>query len=199
MSNSQRQAVITLIEKKGKDRTLIENWRPISLVNADAKIISKVIANRIKDILPSIIHHNQTGYVKERYIGETVRSIFDIMDLTDKENMPGLLIFIDFEKAFDSLEWNFLYNCLDVFNFGPNFKRWIKTFYANIKSCVVNNGLCSDYFELTRGVRQGDPLSPYLFLLAVETLAIAIRANEEITGMVINQEETAKLLIRVSS
>ena len=193
MSNSQRQAVITLIEKKGKDRTLIENWRPISLVNADAKIISKVIANRIKDILPSIIHHNQTGYVKERYIGETVRSIFDIMDLTDKENMPGLLIFIDFEKAFDSLEWNFLYNCLDVFNFGPNFKRWIKTFYANIKSCVVNNGLCSDYFELTRGVRQGDPLSPYLFLLAVETLAIAIRASEEIKGIVINQEET-KLL-----
>jgi len=130
MSNSQRQAVITLLEKK--DRTLIENWRPISLVNADAKIISKVIANRIKDVLPSIIHHNQTGYVKERYIGETVRSIFDIMDLTDKENMPGLLIFIDFEKTFDSLEWNFLYNRLDVFNFGPNFKRWIKTFYANI-------------------------------------------------------------------
>ena len=79
------------------------------------------------------MHHNRTGYVKERYIGETVRSIFDIMDLTDKENMPGLLIFINFEKPFDSLEWNFLYNCLDVFNFGPNFKRWIKPFYANIK------------------------------------------------------------------
>ena len=109
MSTSQRQAVITLLEKK--DRTLIGNWRPISLVNADAKIISKVITNRIKDILPSIIHHNQTGYVKERYIGETVRSIFDNMDLKDMENMPGLLIFIDFEKAFDSLEWNFLYNC----------------------------------------------------------------------------------------
>ena len=61
MSNSQRQAVITLIEKKGKDRTLIENWRPISLINADAKIISKVIAKRIKDVLPSIMHHNQTG------------------------------------------------------------------------------------------------------------------------------------------
>ena len=61
MSNSQRQAVITLIEKKGKDRTLIENWRPISLVNADAKIISKVIAKRIKDVLPSIMPHNQTG------------------------------------------------------------------------------------------------------------------------------------------
>ena len=78
----------------------MENWRPISLVNADPKIITKVIDNRIKDVLPSIIHHNQIGYVKEGYIGETVRSIFDIMDLADKENMPCRLIFIDFEKAF---------------------------------------------------------------------------------------------------
>ena len=110
--------------------------------------------------------------------------------------MPGLLIFIDFEKAFDSLEWNFLYNCLDVFNFGPNFKRWIKSFQdTNFKSWVVNNGLCSDYFELTRGVRRaGRPSLPVSFSLAVETLAITIRANEEMKGIVINQEETAKLL-----
>ena len=128
MSNSQRQAVITLIEKKGKDRTCIENWRPISLVNVDAKIISKVIATRIKNILPHIIHCNQSGYVKDRYIGETIRSIFDIMDFTEKNNIPGLLIFIDFQKAFDSLEWNFLFHCLDAFNFGPEFKCWIKTF-----------------------------------------------------------------------
>ena len=94
MSTSQRQAVITLIEKKGKDRMLIENWRPISLVNVDAKIISKVMATRIKNVLPHIIHCNQTGYVKDRYIGETVRSIFDIMEYTENENIPGLLIFI---------------------------------------------------------------------------------------------------------
>ena len=77
MSSSQRKAVITLIEKKDKDRTFIENWRPISLINVDAKIISKVIALRIKEVLPYIIHHNQTGYIKDRYIGETIRSIFD--------------------------------------------------------------------------------------------------------------------------
>ena len=89
---------------------------------------------RIKGVLPSI-HHNQYWLCKRTLyvsiwscIGETVRSIFEIMDLTDKENISGLLIFIDFEKAFDSLEWNFLHNCLDVFNFGPNSKRWIKTF-----------------------------------------------------------------------
>ena len=80
MSCSQKHAVITLIEKKGKDRTFLENWRPISLVNVDTKIMSKVIASRIKNVLPSIIHHNQTGYVKDRYIGETIRSIFDTME-----------------------------------------------------------------------------------------------------------------------
>ena len=79
MSSSQRKTVINLIEKQDKDRTLIENWRPISLINVDAKIISKVIAIRVKIVLPNIIHHNKTGYVIDRYIGETVRSIFDII------------------------------------------------------------------------------------------------------------------------
>ena len=92
MSLSQKQAIITLIEKKGKDRSLLENWRPISLLNVDAKIMSKVIAARIKNVLPNIIHHNQTGFIKDWYIGETVRSIFDIMELTVEENIPGLMI-----------------------------------------------------------------------------------------------------------
>ena len=88
--------LLNFIEKKGKDRSLLENWRPISLVNVDTKIMSKVTATRIKKVLPHIIHHNQSGYVEDRYIGKTVRSIFDIMDFTVKENIPGLLIFVDF-------------------------------------------------------------------------------------------------------
>ena len=190
MSSSQKQAVITLIEKKGKDRVFLENWRPISLVNVDAKIMSKVIASRIKNVLPEIIHHNQTGFVKDRYIGETIRSIYDIMDYTVEENIPGLMIFIDFEKAFDSVEWDFLFECLESFNFGPNFLNWVKTFYKNIQSCTINNGTASNYFVLERGIRQGDPLSPYLFIVVVETLAIAIRQNKEIKGISIENEET---------
>ena len=85
MSCSQKQAVITLIEKKGKDGSFLDNWRPISLVNVDAKIMSKAIATRIKNLLSNIIHHNQTGFIDDRYIGETVRSIFDIMDFTANE------------------------------------------------------------------------------------------------------------------
>ena len=80
------QAVITLIEKKGKDRNYLENWRPISLINEDAKIASKVIATRVIKVLPEIIHCNQTGYVKGRFIGEAARSIMDVMDYTKKKH-----------------------------------------------------------------------------------------------------------------
>ena len=126
MPRSQKQAVITLIEKKGKDCSLLENGRPISLVNVDAKIISKVLATRIKNVLPTIIHHNQSGFVKDRFIGETVRSIFDLMEFSLKENIPGLMIFIDFHKALESLEWNFVFSCLEAFGFGAEFIWWVR-------------------------------------------------------------------------
>ena len=193
MSPSQRQAVITLIEKKDHDRCDLKNWRPISLLNVDAKIASKVIAERIKRLLPDLIHNNQSGYIPGRNISENIRSILDIMEYTKVKKLPGLLLFIDFEKAFDSLEWDFLEKCLEKFNFGPDLIKWIKTFYNDIQSCVINNGLCSQYFNIGRGVRQGDPLSPYLFVTAVEILAIAIRNQENIKGISIDGLET-KLL-----
>ena len=138
--------------------------------------------------MPNIIHHNQTGYVKDRHIGETVRSIFDIMEFTDNGNIPGILIFIGFKKAFDTVKWHYLFDCLQAFNFGPDLINWVKTFHRNIESCVINNGSSSDYFTLARGVRQGDPLSPYLFLLVIETLAISFRKNPEIDGIKIGNE-----------
>ena len=105
------------------------------------------------------------------------------------------MVFIDFRKAFDTLEWKFLFNCLDPFNFGYEFKGWISTFYKKYLklSCVINIGLSPEYFNLTSGVRQGDFLSPYLFLLAVETLAIAIRENVKMKGIVTGERETRLL------
>ena len=115
------------------------------------------------------------------------------MDYTRIKNLPGILLFIDFEKAFDSLEWTFLEKCLNQFGFGPDFIRWVNIFYKDIQSCVINNGLCSQCFNIERGVRQGDPLSPYLFVTAVEILAIAIRSQDDIKGIKLNNLET-KLL-----
>jgi len=91
----------------------------------DATIASKVIAARIIKVLSEIIHANQSGYVKGRVTGEAVRSILDVMDFTKKENIPGILLFIDFEKAVDSVDWNLMLKCLDVFGFGPNLIGWV--------------------------------------------------------------------------
>ena len=92
--------------------------------------------------------------------------------------------------SFDSVEWEFLIESLKKFNFGRDFLQWAKTFYNNIQSCVINNGVSSNFFTLERGVRQGDPLSPYVIIIAVETLAIAIRHKETIKGITIGAEET---------
>ena len=101
-----------LSKKQVKTESIaLENWRPTSLINVDIKIASKVIATRISKILLEIIHSNQTGYVSGRYIWEAARSILDIIECTKTFNIPGILLFIEFVKAFDSLEWNFMFKC----------------------------------------------------------------------------------------
>ena len=189
---SQRQAVIILLDK-GKDRTLLKNWRPISLLNIDYKIASKAIAERLKKVLPEVIHLDQVGYIKGRNIIDNIRAVKDIMYYTKQENRSGILMSIDFEKAFDSCSWRFLENSMKKFNLGVSFIKWVKTFYCEATSCVSNNGFTSKYFKLQRGVRQGDPLSPYLFLLVVEVLANAIRQDKHIKGISFAGKEIKQL------
>ena len=187
LSPSQRHAIITLLDK-GKDRCHLKNWRPISLLNIDYKIATKALAIRLKDILPKLIHSDQVGYVKDRNIAENVRTIQDILTYTNNNNIPGFLISIDFQKAFDSVEWKFLELVLRKFNFGSSFINWVKTLYRNISSSVINNGVTTKQFLLERGVRQGDPLSPYLFILAGEILSNVIRQNANIKGLNIDDK-----------
>ena len=120
---------------------------------------------------------------------EVIRLINSVIDYAEKQNIPGLLLFVDFEKAFDTLEWTFIEKTLSFYNFGASIKSWIKLFYSGITSCIQNNGWSSDFFQLGRGVRQGCPLSPYLFILCVEILANAIRNNDGIKGICISDSE----------
>ena len=189
LSTSQKQAMITLIEKKDKDKRLLKNWRPISLINMDVKIASKAMAMRLESILPLLIHHSQNAFIKGRSIFDAVRTIDDILEFAKRNNKPGILVAIDFEKAFDSLNQTFLVKVLQKFNFGTYFLQWIRTFYANLSSCVLNNGFSTNFFSVSRGVRQGDPLSPLLFILSLEILACYIRQDRNIHGLVINNEE----------
>ena len=186
LSISPKQGIITLLPKKDKDVRYLKNWRPISLLNADYKILTKCLANRLKKVLPKIIHSNQSGFMKGRYIGSNIRLLFDIIDQLEEDDSPGLIFSIDFMKAFDMVNWRFLYKCLDFFNFGNSFKKWIMVLQTNISSCVVNTGWSSGFFKIGRGVRQGCPISPYLFLICSELLGIGIRHNDDIKGIKLN-------------
>ena len=130
MSESQRIAVITLIFKKG-DARLLANYRPISLTNTDYKILAFCLANRLQKVIKKIISSDQVAYVKDRYIGCNIRLVEDIYDLYERNDEGAALIMLDFQKAFDSLEWNFIYKALEMFNIGESFIHWIKTLYRD--------------------------------------------------------------------
>ena len=123
LSISQRRGIITLTPKEDGSLLDLSNWRPITLLNVDFKIAAKAIAKRFEPILPVLIHPDQTGFVKGRYIGENIRLINDIMEITKSQNLPGILTSLDCRKAFDSLEWPFIMKTLDYFNFGSDIKR----------------------------------------------------------------------------
>lgn len=189
LSVTQKQGIITCLPKGNKPRHFLKNWRPISLLNTVYKIGSAAIANRFKKVLDIIVDSDQTGFISGRYIGENVRLIYDIMQYTEEHDVPGLLLLIDFEKAFDSISWNFLINVLHFFNFGDSIINWVKVFYHNISSAVIQGGNLSDFFNIGRGCRQGDPLSPYLFIICAEILALKIRENDNIHGIEITRVE----------
>ena len=186
---SFRQGVITLLQKPNKDPLLIKNYRPISLLNCDYKLLSKAVANRLSKVIPKLVRSDQTAFIKGRYIGENIRVIEDIMDYVNRNNQQAMLLQLDFEKAYDSIEWPYLFATLKKFKFCDEIIDKIKLLYTNIFSTIVNDGYSCGWFRLQRGVRQGCPLSCILFILCVEILAELIRNTAEIKGLKINDKE----------
>ena len=188
LSESQKRAVITLIFKKG-DRQFLKNYRPISLTNCDYKILAFVLATRLQKVIDKIVSDEQTAYIKKRFIGENIRLLEDMIEYTDRNNIPGVLLFLDFEKAFDSIEWNFIFKTLELYNFGPEFQRWIKILYTEPSAVIKLNGWLSKDITLSRGIRQGCPISALLFILATEMLSLHIKQDDMLKGIKIKADE----------
>ena len=182
LSTSQRRGLIIVLFKKN-DHLETKNWRPISLLNVDYKIATRAISGRLLAVIGSIVGSDQTCGVPVRTISENLFLIRDLIDYAEQEDIPLALLSLDQEKSFDRVDWGFLYRILDTFNFGPAFCRWIKLVYTNVESAVVINGWTSSFFRPSRGVRQGCPLSPLLYVLSIEVLAANIRYAPGITGV----------------
>ncbi|MBN3290062.1 LIN1 transcriptase, partial [Polypterus senegalus] len=126
----------------------------------------------MEKVLPSIISQDQTGFIRGRHLSSNLRRLFNVIYSPTKSNTPEILLSLDAEKAFDMIEWKYLFTILEKFGFGPKICAWIKLLYTNPEASVCISNICSDYFKLERGTRQGCPLSPLLFAIAIEPLAI---------------------------
>ena len=182
-------ASITLLFKKDKDPLHCASYRPISVINADYKIIAKALALRLERVLPSIIHLDQTGFVQGRTSTDNLRRYFDILYHTNESNSENVILSVDAEKAFDRVEWKYLMSGLRRFNFGPKFCHWILILYSSPMAVVKTNSNYSKSFLLSRGTRQGCLMSPALFATTIEPLAAMIRSHDHIKGITIGREE----------
>ena len=176
----QRLGIIALIPKSDKDQRFITNWRPLTLLETFYKRISATLANRMKPVLDKIIGPQQMAYIPGRYIAECTRNTYDLFNYAKVNNLPGMMLMIDFKKALDSVDFRFLIATLEMFGFREHFVNWIKIILGceagtNFKAVTVVNGNISTPFDVKRGCRQGDPISGYLFILVMEILALLLR------------------------
>ena len=184
MSVSQKKAVITLIYKeKGLPRDELKNYRPISLLEIDYKILAKCLALRLSKVIASIVNEDQVGFIKGRKASTIIRLIDDITDYIENENKPGVLLALDYSRAFDSISKDFIIWSFRKFGFGEKFIKWVEVLTKNTESCINYNGWISNTFSVETGIRQGCPFSPMAFVLALEILAIKIRNDDSVKGI----------------
>ena len=182
LPSSSCKGLITLLFKKGEslDR---KNWRPITLLNVDYKLCARTLAGRLLKVIHHVVHSDQTCGIPGRFIGENVSFLRDVVDITCELNLPAAILSLDQEKAFDRVDWGFLFLTLEKMGFGQSFFRWVRLLYTRARCSILINGYSSPVFYPSRGVRQGCPLSPLLYVLTMEVLATNLRAHPDLVGL----------------
>lgn len=198
LSYTQNSAVITLIHKsKELPKNKLTNWRPISLTNSDYKILAKTLALRLMNVIDSIVDKDQSAYIRHRDISNHLQLINDVIDYLKVKHKPGILLALDFSKAFDSISRKFLLTAFKRFGFGTEFIKWVSVLMENNRSSIIYNGWVSESFHISRGIRQGCPFSALAFIIGIEYLAIRVRSQQGLTGIDLNSNNTLHQIVKI--
>ena len=146
---SGRRGLISLIPKKSKDPGLLKNWRPLTMLSLDYKILAKTLATRLKQVLPYLISLDQTGFMEGRQITSTICKTMEIIQYCNKNNEKGYIVNLDYEKAFDKLEYQAIYGSLRYFGIGDEFCEYVSLLLEEFQSCTTNNSFLSDFFDVS--------------------------------------------------
>ena len=161
---------MALIPKKA-GAMLIKDFRPISLMSRVYKIISKVLTSRSKSAMGKLVSQTQSAFVPSKIL-DSILMANECVDSRVRSGEPGLICKLDLEKAYDHINWDFLFYMLERFGFGERWKGWIYQCVSMVRFLVLMNGTPKDFFDSSRGVRQGDPLSLLLFVVVMEAFSI---------------------------
>ena len=183
LPKSTLTGILNLIPKPGKDSRYLKNLRPITLLNVDYKIIEKTIARRLESILDGIINRDQTGFMSNRRISANVRKVFDLIKHCYNQDIPAIILNLDYMKCFDRISYDCIMGCLDFFGLPTYITRWIQILYTNYQVRVQNNGKFSGFINVERSVHQGGCASVQIFLMCAEMIALELRQTENIKGI----------------
>ncbi|CAI5787440.1 Hypothetical predicted protein [Podarcis lilfordi] len=183
-----KEAFITFIPKQDADLTQVKNYRPISLLNTDYKIFAGILARRLKCLLSEIIHKDQAGFLPGRHMKDNIRNIVNMLEyLSVRIDKQVIMMFVDAEKAFDNVIWDFMLKNLEHMEVGKDFYNGVKAIYTEQKAKLIINNSVTEEIKVQKGTRQGCPLSPLLFIMVLEILLNSIRQNGKIKGVEVGQ------------